>query len=57
MRWQEGYGAFTYSIEAKKNLIEYVQNQEIHHRKETFTEELKELLKQHKVEYDKNYLV
>src|SRR5205814_4492555 len=26
--WQEGYGAFTYSIKEKYNLIEYVKNQE-----------------------------
>jgi len=54
--WQEGYAAFTYSIDAKDNLIKYVQNQEAHHRKVTFIEELKKLLKQHKVEYDEKYL-
>jgi putative transposase len=55
--WQEGYAAFTYSIDAKDNLIKYVQNQEVHHKKETFVDELKELLKQHNVEYDEKYLV
>lgn len=29
--WQEGYGAFTYSIKEKDNLIEYIKNQEQHH--------------------------
>ena len=53
--WQEGYAAFTYSVEAKDNLIRYVQNQEAHHRKQKFDEELKLLLKEHKVEYDKKY--
>ncbi len=30
---QDGYGAFTYSISARNNLIEYVKNQKEHHRK------------------------
>jgi putative transposase len=54
--WQEGYGAFTYSIEAKDNLIEYVKNQEEHHRVKTFREEYVELLIEHGVEYDEKYL-
>src|SRR5699024_5865330 len=37
--WQNGYGAFTYSIKEKERLIEYVKNQEEHHRKQTFREE------------------
>ena len=31
--WQDGYGAFTYSIKEKDKLIEYVKNQEEHHKK------------------------
>lgn len=54
--WQQGYGAFTYSPEAKYNLIRYVNNQEAHHRKQSYQEELIELLKQHGVEYDERYL-
>src|SRR5258706_16052801 len=34
--WQEGYGAFTYSIKEKDRLIEYVKNQEQHHKKISF---------------------
>jgi putative transposase len=55
--WQEGYAAFTYSIDAKDNLIRHVQNQEAHHKKVTFIDELKALLKKHNVEYDEKYLV
>ncbi len=54
--WQDGYGAFTYSIEAKNNLIEYVKNQEAHHHKKTYKEELIEFLKENGVEYDEKYL-
>ena len=54
--WQDGYAAFTYSIQAKNNLIEYVKNQEEHHKTKTFREELIELLNEHGVEFDERYL-
>lgn len=54
--WQTGYAYFTYSKEAKNNLIEYVKNQESHHHKTTFKEELISLLKEHGVEFDERYL-
>jgi len=55
--WQDGYGAFTYSIGAKDNLIEYVKNQEEHHRLKTFREEYIQLLVEHGIEYDEKYLL
>jgi putative transposase len=54
--WQDGYGAFTYSQDAKDNLIEYVKNQEEHHRIKTFREEFIELLKEHGIGFDEKYL-
>ncbi|MBI5218336.1 MAG: transposase [Bacteroidia bacterium] len=55
--WQDGYGAFTYTIKEKDRLIAYVQNQEEHHRKKTFKEEYIELLKEQGIEYDEKYLL
>jgi REP element-mobilizing transposase RayT len=55
--WQDGYGAFTYHIEAINNLIEYVKNQEEHHRIKTFEEEYRQLLKEHNIEFDERYLL
>jgi REP element-mobilizing transposase RayT len=55
--WQEGYAAFTYTINEKEGLIRYVQNQEEHHKKMTFKEELVVLLKEHNVEFDERYFV
>jgi hypothetical protein len=55
--WQEGYGAFTYSISAKDNLIEYVKNQKEHHRKVSFEDEYKNLLKEHHIDYDDKYFL
>ena len=54
--WQEGYGAFTYSISAKDNLIEYVKNQKDHHRKVSFKDEYLKLLKENAIEFDEKYL-
>ncbi|HEY1041013.1 MAG TPA: IS200/IS605 family transposase [Bacteroidia bacterium] len=54
--WQEGYGAFTYSIKEKDILIEYIKNQEEHHRIKTFREEYIELLKELGVEFEEKYL-
>lgn len=55
--WQDGYGAFTYSIKEKDNLINYVKNQEEHHRKKTFKEEYIQLLNEHHIEFEEKYLL
>ncbi len=55
--WQDGYGAFTYCIKEKDRLIEYVINQETHHKIKTFREENIELLKEHGIEFDEKYLL
>ena len=55
--WQDGYGAFTYSIKEKDRLIEYVKNQQEHQKKTTFREEYIALLKEHGIEYDEKYLL
>ena len=54
--WQVGYAAFTYSFDAKDDLIEYVKDQEEHHKTVTYREELIELLKEHGVEFDEKYM-
>ena len=54
--WQNGYSAFTYSSDAKSNLVQYVENQWNHHKNNSFTEELIKLLKEHKISYKKEYL-
>jgi REP element-mobilizing transposase RayT len=54
--WQEGYGAFSYSKSHVPDVIRYIQNQEIHHRKETFLDEYSKLLKVFEIEYDEQYI-
>ena len=55
--WQDGYGTFTYSIKEKDRLIEYIKNQEEHHREKTFREEYIELLEEHGIEFNEKYLL
>lgn len=55
--WQDGYGAFTYSIDRKQILINYVLNQVEHHQKKTFREEYVELLHEQGIEFDEKYLL
>jgi putative transposase len=55
--WQDGYGAFTYSIKEKDRLIEYVKNQQEHHRVKTFREEVRRLLIEHGIEFDERYVL
>jgi putative transposase len=54
--WQEGFGAFTYSLKEKDRLIEYVKNQVEHHRIHTYKEEYIEFLNEYEIKFDEKYL-
>lgn len=54
--WQEGFGAFSYSRSHVDDVIRYIQNQEVHHKKETFLDEYKRMLTAFGVEYDDRYV-
>jgi REP-associated tyrosine transposase len=54
--WQTGYGAFSVSESNKDAVIAYIVDQEIHHRKMTFQEEIRALLKKHSVRFDERYV-
>ena len=54
--WQGGYGAFSVSQSRVEVIRKYIQNQEVHHRKVSFQEELRELFRLHKIEYDERYV-
>lgn len=55
--WQVGYGAFTYSTEAVDNLVQYVKNQEVHHKRKSYKEELIEFFNKYEVPYKEEYLL
>jgi len=50
--WQDGYGVFSYSQSQVDKVYKYIQNQEEHHKKQTFREEYLDFLKKFKVAYD-----
>jgi putative transposase len=54
--WQAGYGAPSVSQSNVESVFRYVQNQEEHHRKMTFRDELRELFRRNAVEFDERYV-
>lgn len=55
-QWQEGFGAFSYSKSQIDNVVKYILNQPIHHKKTTFKEEYLLLLEKYEIEFDDKYL-
>ncbi|SEG55379.1 REP element-mobilizing transposase RayT [Halpernia humi] len=55
--WQQGYGAFTYSINDKDVVINYIKNQKKHHLNEDFEKEYRRLLKENEIEFDEKYFL
>lgn len=54
--WQEGYGGFSYSRSQRDNVINYIVNQENHHKKNTFKDEYLELLRKFEIEFKDEYV-
>ncbi|HRN79395.1 MAG TPA: IS200/IS605 family transposase [Ferruginibacter sp.] len=54
--WQGGYGAFSYAHSQIQNVYQYIANQEIHHRKNTFKEEYIDFLQEFEIEFNDKYL-
>ena len=54
--WQGGYGAFSISPGHVVTLQTYIANQEEHHQKESFQDELRRLFQKYGLGYDERYL-
>lgn len=54
--WQQGYSAFSVSESQVDKVRKYIENQEEHHKKSSFMDELINLYKFHKIEFDEKYL-
>ena len=54
--WQEGYGVFSYGQSQVDKVYKYIQNQEVHHQKQTFLKEYMQFLEKFKVDYDEQYI-
>ncbi len=55
-QWQEGYGAFSVSKSLENTVIEYIENQDKHHKRIDFKQEFLALLKRHHIAYDPRYI-
>ncbi len=55
--WAGGYAALTYSNWDKDKLIDYVKNQQEHHKTETFEMEYRRLLEEHGIVVDERYFL
>ena len=53
--WQRGFGGFSYQQESIPKVYHYIENQDEHHRIETFKTEYNGLLRKFEIEYDENY--
>ena len=54
--WQQGYGAFSYAKSQKEQVVNYILNQELHHKKKTFKDEYIEFLNAFEIEFQEQYL-
>lgn len=52
--WQSGYSAFSVSQSKLQTVYQYVQKQKEHHAKTSFKDELFDLLRRHKIEFDES---
>jgi putative transposase len=54
--WQEGFGAFSVSHSHLDAVINYIRNQENHHRRKSFQQEYLKFLGRHEIRYDERYI-
>ena len=54
--WQEGYGVFSYSHSHVDRVYKYIENQEEHHKKQTFHDEYIDFLVKAQIEHDEQYI-
>jgi len=54
--WQDQYAGFTVSESQAEAIREYIANQEEHHRKMSFRDELIALLRKNRIEFDERYI-
>jgi REP element-mobilizing transposase RayT len=54
--WQHGFGAFSCSHSQLTKVINYIQNQEEHHKIKTFREEYVEFLQAYTIDFKNEYI-
>ena len=53
--WGIKYCALTYSYKEKEILVNYIKNRQEHHKKESFQDEIKRLLKENGIDMDEKW--
>ena len=54
--WQSGYGGFSVSAGDVEEVVEYIAQQESHHRVASYQDEFRKLLDAHGIAYDERYV-
>ena len=54
--WQAGFGAFSVSESNIPTVKQYIRNQQEHHRKVSFQDELRGFLNKHGIDHDERFL-
>jgi REP element-mobilizing transposase RayT len=54
--WQSGYGIFSIGYSQIEAVRGYIAGQEEHHRKVSFQDEFRELLRRYEIEFDEQYV-
>jgi REP element-mobilizing transposase RayT len=54
--WRGGYGAFSVSQSGVAEVRQYIRNQREHHKRVTFQDELRALLRRYEIEFDERYV-
>jgi REP element-mobilizing transposase RayT len=55
-QWQAGYGAFSVSQSHVSRVQQYIEQQEEHHRRRSFQDEFRALLKKYQIKFDERYV-
>jgi len=54
--WQKGYGAFSVGMSQKEALVTYIDQQEEHHKFQSFQDEYRKFLKKYGIDFDERYV-
>ena len=54
--WQSGYGMFSIGFSQIGSVKEYIEGQDEHHKKVTFKDEFRSLLRRYEIEFDERYV-
>ena len=54
--WQNGYGMFSIGFSQIKSARDYIARQETHHRKISFQDEFRQLLRRYEIEFEEKHV-